>query len=87
MTQEEFERYEKGKQLLADIQAHKEMIERIEESINQTEDVQRCVMFVSCKQEEFRVPISKGTTAELLHIARGKMEDELIELQHQFDEL
>jgi ribosomal protein S2 len=87
MTQEEFERYEKGKQLIIDIQAHKEMIERIEEAINQAEDVQRCVMFVSCKQQEFRVPISKDTTAEVFHMARGKMEDELIELQHQFEEL
>ena len=87
MTQEEFERYEKGKQLLADIQAHKEMIERVEEAINQAVDVQRCVMHILCKQEEFRVPISKDTTAEVLHIARGKMGDELIELQYQFDEL
>ena len=87
MTQEEFERLEKGKQMINDIQAHKEMIERIEEAINQAEDVQRCVMFVSCKQEEFRVPISKDTTAEVLHMARGKMEDELIDLQRKFEEL
>jgi hypothetical protein len=86
MTQEEIERLKKGQQILNDIDARKYMIDDLKEAIEDKESINNAVMFVSGARET-RVAMTKEAAIDVMQVVLAKYEQELAELQKQFEDL
>ncbi len=86
MTQEEIERLKKGQQILNDIDARKYMIDDLKEAIEDKESIKNAVMFVSGACET-RVAMTKEAAVDVMQVVLAKYEQELAELQKQFEDL
>ena len=86
MTQEEIERLKKGQQILNDIDARKYMIDDLKEAIEDKESINNAVMFVSGAHET-RVAMTKEAAIDVMQVVLAKYEQELAELQKQFEDL
>ena len=86
MTQEEIERLKKGQQILNDIDARKYMIDDLKEAIEDKESIKNAVMFVSGAHET-RVAMTKEAAVDVMQVVLAKYEQELAELQKQFEDL
>ena len=84
MTQEEIERLKKGQQILNDIDARKFMIDDLKEAIEDKENIKNAVMFVSGAHET-RVAMTKEAAIDVMQVVLTKYEQELAELQKQFE--
>ena len=86
MTQEEIERLKKGQQILNDIDARKYMIDDLKEAIEDKENIKNAVMFFSGARET-RVAMTKEAAVDVMQVVLAKYEQELAELQKQFEDL
>ena len=86
MNREDLERFRKGQQLLNDIDARKSMIEELEQGIENKDTIKNAVMFVSADYE-IRVAMTKEAAVDVMQVVLEKYNQELIELEKQFEEL
>ena len=86
MNREDLERLRKGQQILNDIDARKFMIDDLKEAIEDKESIKNAVMFVSGARDT-RVAMTKEAAIDVMQVVLAKYEQELAELQKQFEDL